>query len=156
MLRPECQFTEGTPEVVARLASAGKPNVLLQARVVGEDGQDVARDAQTPGEIWLRGDTISEGYFRLPEETAASRDGDWFRTADLATVDSEGFVTIVDRVKDVIITGGINVFSRDIEEVLYAHPAVLQAAVIGIPDEKWGEAIHAVVVAKPGADNRRR
>jgi len=152
VLRPECQFTEGPPEVVARLASAGKPNVLMQARVVGDDGQDVLRDAQTPGEIWLRGDTISEGYFGLPEETAASREGDWFRTADLATVDREGFVTIVDRMKDVIITGGINVFSRDVEEVLYAHPAVLQVAVIGIPDENWGETIHAVVVAKPDTD----
>jgi acyl-CoA synthetase (AMP-forming)/AMP-acid ligase II len=151
MLRPEHQFTEGTPEQVRRLASAGKPAMLISSRVVDEDGNDVPRDNQTSGEVWMKGDSISPGYFRMPEETEASREGDWLKTGDIAVVDEEGFVTIVDRLKDIIITGGINVFSRDIEDVLYAHPAVGLAAAIGVPHETWGEAIHALVTLKPGA-----
>lgn len=151
ILRREDQFTEGTPEQVRRLASIGKPNVLMQVRVVGEDGEDIPRDERTPGEIWMRGDSVSSGYFRLPEETAASYEGDWMKSGDVGVMDAEGFVTIVDRSKDIIITGGINVFSREIEEVLHDHQAVAQVAVIGIPHERWGEAIHAVVVLAPGA-----
>jgi long-chain acyl-CoA synthetase len=150
ILRRQNQHTSGTPEQVKRLASVGKPNVLMQVRVVGDDGQDVPRDGETPGEIWMQGDTVSPGYFRLDEETAAAREDGWFKSGDIATLDTEGFITIVDRAKDIIITGGINVFSRDIEEVLFEHAAVAQAAVIGIPSEQWGEAIHAIVVLKPG------
>lgn len=150
ILRRENQYSEGTPEQIRRLASAGKPNLLMQVRVVGDQGRDVPRDNETSGEVWMKGDTISPGYFRQPDETALSREGDWLKTGDVAVVDEEGFVTIVDRLKDIIITGGINVFSRDIEEALYAHPAVAQVAAIGIPHEKWGEATHAIVVLKPG------
>lgn len=146
ILRPENQFSEGTEAQLRRLSSAGKPNVLMDIRVVGDDGEDVPRDNASAGEVWLRGDTVSPEYFRMPEETELSRDGEWFKSGDVAVVDEEGFMTIVDRKKDVIITGGINVFSREVEEVLYDHPAVAQAAVIGIPHETWGEAIHAVVV----------
>ena len=152
ILRPENQFTEGTEAQLRRLSSAGKPNVLMEVRVVGDDGEDVPRDNTTGGEVWLRGDTVSPEYFRMPDETAIARDGDWFKSGDVAVVDEEGFMTIVDRMKDVIITGGINVFSRDVEEALHDHPAVAQAAVIGIPSEKWGEAIHAVVVLAPDAE----
>lgn len=152
ILRRENQFTEGPPELVARLASAGKPMVYMRVRVVGDDGADVPRDNTTPGEIWMRGDSVSPGYFRMPEETALAREGEWLKSGDVAVVDAEGFVTIVDRKKDVIITGGINVFSREVEEVLYQHPAVAQAAVIGVPHVRWGEAIHALVVLKPGAE----
>ena len=152
ILRPENQFTEGTEAQLRRLSSAGKPNVLMEVRVVGDDGKDVPRDNTTGGEVWLRGDTVSPEYFRMPEETAISREGDWFKSGDVAVVDDEGFMTIVDRMKDVIITGGINVFSREVEEVLHEHPAVAQVAVIGIPSDKWGEAIHAVVVLAPGAE----
>jgi len=151
VLRRERQLTDGPPEVVRRLTSAGRAHVLVRTRVVGDDGHDVPPDARTAGELWLTGDTISPGYFRMPEETAASRHGRWFKTGDLATVDADGYVTIVDRKKDMIITGGINVFSRDVEEVLHDHPAVAQCAVIGIPHPRWGEAIHAVVVLRPGA-----
>ena len=150
ILRRENQYTEGTPEQLRRLGSAGKPHSLMQVRVVAEDGTDVPRDNTTAGEIWMKGDTISPGYFRQPDETAASRAGEWLKTGDVAVVDEDGFVTIVDRLKDIIITGGINVFSRDIEDALYGHPAVAQAAAVGIPHEKWGEAIHVVVVLKPG------
>jgi long-chain acyl-CoA synthetase len=150
VLRPEDQCTDGPPERVARLGSAGRPNVLMEVRVVGDDGGDVAHDGAAVGEVWLRGDSVADGYFRMPEETAAARSGDWFRSGDLATVDAEGFVTIVDRAKDVIITGGINVHGREVEEVVTAHPAVAAAAVIGVPDDRWGERVHAVVVAVPG------
>ena len=151
VLRPENQHTDGPPEVVARLGSAGKPNVLMEVRVVDESDADVAHDGAAIGEVWLRGDSVADAYYRMPDETAASRHDDWFRSGDLATVDDAGFVTIVDRAKDVIITGGINVHGREVEEVVCAHPHVAQAAVIGVPDERWGERVHAVVVAAPGA-----
>lgn len=152
ILRRENQFTEGPPEVVARLASAGKPMIYMQVRVVDEDGNDVPRDNTTPGEIWMKGDSIVGGYFRMPDETAQAWQDGWLKSGDVAVVDAEGFITIVDRKKDIIITGGINVFSRDIEEALHQHPAVAQAAAIGIPHPTWGEAIHAVVTLKPGAE----
>jgi acyl-CoA synthetase (AMP-forming)/AMP-acid ligase II len=151
VLRPEHQFTEGTGEQVRRLTSAGKPHVLVQVRVVDDDGSDVAKDNESAGELWLRGDSVSPGYFRMDDETAASRSGDWFKSGDVAVVDADSFITIVDRKKDMIITGGINVFCRDVEEAVHAHPAVAQCAVIGIPHAQWGEAIHAVVVLRPDA-----
>ncbi len=151
VLRPHDQHTEGTDEQVRRLGSAGKPQVLMQVRVVGAGGEDVPRDNATAGEVWLSGDTVSPEYFRMREETAASRSEGWFRSGDLGVMDEEGFVTIVDRLKDVIITGGINVFSGEVEEAVRAHPAVADAAVIGIPHATWGEAIHAVVILRDGA-----
>jgi acyl-CoA synthetase (AMP-forming)/AMP-acid ligase II len=151
ILRPENQFTEGTPEQVARLASAGKPYVLSRVRIVDPaSGEDVPNDGTASGEIWLSGDHMSPGYFRMPDETSASRSGEWFRTGDVAIVDPEGFVTIVDRIKDMIITGGINVFSIEVERCLQQHPEVEQVAVIGVPHEQWGEAIHAVVRRSAG------
>ncbi len=152
VLRPENQHVHGNDAQVRRLTSAGKPHVLIQVRVVGDDGHDVPADNETPGELWLRGDSVSPGYFRMDDETARSRSDGWFMSGDIAVVDEDAFVTIVDRKKDMIITGGINVFCRDIEEALYAHPAVSQCAVIGIPHAQWGEAIHAVVVVRPASD----
>jgi len=99
---------------------------------------------------------VTPGYWNLPDETAkAFRDG-WLYTGDLAVVNPEEYVTIVDRKKDMIITGGENVYSTEVENVLYTHPAVLEAAVIGIPDPKWGEAIKACVVLKPGKEASER
>lgn len=152
ILRPEDQFTEGTPAQLRHLASVGKPHVLVQVRVVDDDGNEVPHDNEAGGEVWLRGDTVSPGYFRKPDETTASRSGAWFKSGDVGTIDDEGFITIVDRIKDMVITGGINVFTQEVEGALYAHPAVAIAAVIGIPHEKWGEAIHALVVLQPGAE----
>ncbi|MHB8691217.1 MAG: class I adenylate-forming enzyme family protein [Solirubrobacteraceae bacterium] len=152
VLRREEQFTQGTEKQLRHLLSAGKPMVGVAVRVVASDsGADVARDNQTPGEIWMRGANVCGGYFRMPEETAAVRAGEWLKTGDIAVVDDEGFVTIVDRSKDIIITGGINVYSRDIEDALHAHPDVRAAAAIGVPHERWGEAVHAVVVLSDGA-----
>jgi acyl-CoA synthetase (AMP-forming)/AMP-acid ligase II len=151
VLRREEQFSHGTEQQLRHLWSAGKPMVQIQVRIVGEDGRDVARDNETPGEIWMRGANVCREYFRMPEETAAVRQGEWLKTGDIAVIDDEGFVTIVDRSKDIIITGGINVYSRDIEEALHAHPEVAAAAAIGVPHERWGEAIHGVVVLAPDA-----
>lgn len=150
ILRPEDQFTVGTPQQRRQLSSIGKPMVLTQARVVDEHGHDVPTDGESAGEIWLSGDPVSPGYFRMPEETERSWEGSWFKSGDVAVVDGEHFLTIVDRLKDMIITGGINVFSVEVERAIMRHPAVAHAAVIGLPHETWGEAVHAVVVRKAG------
>jgi fatty-acyl-CoA synthase len=131
-------------------AKTGRPFITVELKVVREDGQSVAADEREVGEIRVRGATVTPGYWNRPEETAqAFRDG-WLCTGDLAVVDGEGYVTIVDRKKDMICTGGENVYSTEVENALYTHPAVLEAAVFGVPDAKWGEAVKAAVVLKPG------
>jgi acyl-CoA synthetase (AMP-forming)/AMP-acid ligase II len=156
MLRPEALRGVDAETEARRLSSVGRPMVLTDLRVVDEAGVDVPADGATPGEIWLTGDTVSPGYLDATGDSQ-SREGRWFRTGDVAVVDEEHFVAIVDRLKDVIITGGINVISREIEEVLQLHPAVEGAAVIGLPHPRWGEGIHAIVVRRPdsvvGADD---
>ncbi|MEV5174059.1 acyl-CoA synthetase [Streptomyces flaveolus] len=129
-----------------RMDSCGRPVLFVDARVVDEDGKDVP--AGTPGEIVYRSPQLCEGYWDKPEETAeAFRDG-WFHSGDLAVRDTEGYFTIVDRVKDVINSGGVLVASRQVEDALYTHEAVAEAAVIGLPDERWIEAVTAVVVPR--------
>ncbi|AKN73164.1 acyl-CoA synthetase [Streptomyces sp. PBH53] len=129
-----------------RMDSCGRPVLFVDARVVDENGADVP--AGTPGEIVYRSPQLCEGYWDKPEETAeAFRDG-WFRSGDLAVRDAEGYFTIVDRVKDVINSGGVLVASRQVEDALYSHEAVAEAAVIGLPDERWIEAVTAVVVPR--------
>ncbi|WP_430382162.1 acyl-CoA synthetase [Streptomyces sp. P10-4] len=129
-----------------RMDSCGRPVLFVDARVVDENGEDVP--AGTPGEIVYRSPQLCEGYWDKPEETAeAFRDG-WFRSGDLAVRDAEGYFTIVDRVKDVINSGGVLVASRQVEDALYSHEAVAEAAVIGLPDERWIEAVTAVVVPR--------
>ena len=129
-------------------AATGRPVIFVQLKVVREDGTEVAWDDREVGEIVVKGDSVTSGYWHLPEETAKALKDGWLHTGDLAVVDSEGYVNIVDRKKDMIVTGGENVYSTEVENVLYEHPAVLEAAVIGIPDEKWGEAVHACIVLK--------
>jgi fatty-acyl-CoA synthase len=133
-------------------ATTGREFVTVELRVVDEAGEDVRPNGQEIGEILVRGDSVTEGYWNLPETTKAALEGGWLHTGDMAVIDEEGYVTIVDRKKDMIITGGENVCSIEVENVLYGHPAVLEAAVIGVPDEKWGEAIKAVVVLKRGRE----
>ncbi|MEU6592860.1 acyl-CoA synthetase [Streptomyces sp. NPDC046881] len=129
-----------------RMDSCGRPVLFVDARVVDEDGKEVP--AGTPGEIVYRSPQLCEGYWDKPEETAeAFRDG-WFRSGDLAVRDAEGYFTIVDRVKDVINSGGVLVASRQVEDALYTHEAVAEAAVIALPDERWIEAVTAVVVPR--------
>ncbi|MEU5253440.1 acyl-CoA synthetase [Streptomyces longwoodensis] len=129
-----------------RMDSCGRPVLFVDARVVDEDGKEVPDG--TPGEIVYRSPQLCEGYWDKPDETAeAFRDG-WFRSGDLAVRDAHGYFTIVDRVKDVINSGGVLVASRQVEDALYTHEAVAEVAVVGLPDEKWIEAITAVVVPR--------
>lgn len=134
----------GPDEHKGRMDSCGRPVLFVDARVVDEDGKDVPDG--TPGEIVYRSPQLCQGYWDRPEETAeAFREG-WFRSGDLAVRDPHGYHTVVDRVKDVINSGGVLVASRQVEDVLYAHPQVAEAAVVGLPDERWIEAVTAFVV----------
>ena len=131
-------------------ASTGREFIGVNLKVVDEEGREVAKDNKQVGEIIVKGDIVTPGYWNLPEETReAIRDG-WLYTGDLAVIDPEGYVNIVDRKKDMILTGGENVYSTEVENVLYMHPDILEAAVIGIPDSHWGEAVKACVVLKQG------
>jgi fatty-acyl-CoA synthase len=122
-----------------------------ELRVVDERGEDVPRDGTTIGEIVARGNVVMEGYYRDPEATARAFLGGWFHSGDAAVVHPDGYVEIRDRLKDVIISGGENISSIEVEGVLLRHPSVQEVAVVGLPHEKWGEAPHAFVVLKPGA-----
>ena len=132
-------------------AKTGRPFRGVELRLVDDEGKPVAADGKSVGEIQARGATVTSGYWNAPDATAAAFDGDWLRTGDLATLDERGYYDIVDRKKDVIITGGENVYSTEVENVLYEHPSVLEAAVVGRLDERWGERVHAVVVLTSGA-----
>lgn len=143
------QALAGPPAQRRRLLSCGREVIGVRVRVVNTRGEEVKPGEV--GEIIAKGPNIMVGYWNNPQGTAeVLRDG-WLHTGDLATTDEEGYIYIVDRQKDMIITGGENVFSTEVENVLYTHPAVLEAAVVGVPDEQWGEAIKAIVVLKPGA-----
>lgn len=131
------------------LASCGVPMCMADVKVVDE--QMVECPPGVVGEIVIRGEQVLKGYFRNEEGTANAFDGGWFHTGDMARRDDEGFFYIVDRMKDMILTGGENVYSREVEEVIYTHPSVSEAAIIGLPDVTWGENVTAVVVLKPGA-----
>ena len=131
-----------------RLASCGKPTPMVRVALLDDDCNEVAEG--TPGEICVRGPLLMSGYLNKPEETAAAFEGDWLHTGDVAVRSPDGFLRIVDRKKDMIVTGGFNVYAREVEDVLVEHPFVQQAAVFGVPDPKWGEAVKAVVVLTPG------
>ena len=136
-------------EVPQRLASCGRPIGESEVRVVDEAGRPVQGDEV--GEIVVRGPDVFAGYWKEPELTRQAFDADgWLHTGDLAKVDEEGFIHIVDRSKDMIISGGFNIYPTEVEQALYAHPAVYEACVVGVPDDTWGEAVKAVVVLRPG------
>jgi acyl-CoA synthetase (AMP-forming)/AMP-acid ligase II len=141
-------ITEGQEEVVSRLASAGKPCTNVEVRIVDDNGNAVKPGEV--GEVIVRGDHVMKGYWHRPEETAEALKNGWVYTGDLGYGDSKGFVFLVDRKKDVIISGAFNIYPKEIEDVIVIHPKVKEVAVIGVPDEKWGEAIKAVVVPKKG------
>jgi fatty-acyl-CoA synthase len=131
-------------------SKTGREFISVELKVINDRGEEIKRDEKEVGEIVVRGDIVMKGYWKLPEETNLSiRDG-WFSTGDLAVMDEEGYVTIVDRKKDMIVTGGENVYSIEVENILYLHPAILECAVVGVPDSKWGEAVKGIVVLKPG------
>lgn len=131
-----------------RLASIGRPCVNNIVAILDDDGNEM--DVGVAGEICIRGELVTPGYYKNPEATAEVRTFGWHHTGDVGVMDDEGFITIVDRKKDMIITGGFNVFPNEVEQVLSAHPAVQDCAVIGVPDEKWGEAVKAIIQLKPG------
>jgi fatty-acyl-CoA synthase len=137
------------PADLDRLTSCGMPMPGVRVAVLDDQAAPVAPGA--PGEICVQGASVMQGYWKQPELTAAALGDGWLRTGDMAVRDEAGFLYIVDRKKEMIVSGGFNVFPREIEDVLSTHPAVAVAAVIGVPDDKWGEAVKALVVPKPGA-----
>jgi long-chain acyl-CoA synthetase len=139
---------DGSPMDIKRLESAGKPAIEGEVRIVDEKGNEVPRGQI--GEIVSRSDRNMRGYWNMPKETADTiRDG-WLHTGDLGVMDEDGYIFIVDRKKDMIISGGENIYSKEVEDILYSHPAVFYAAVVGVPDDKWGESVKAVLVLKNG------
>src|SRR5262249_40346461 len=123
----------------------------VEVRVVDPEGKDVPRDGKSIGEIIARSDGVMAGYWKQPEATAAVICDGWFHTGDMATIDENNYVLIVDRKKDIIVSGGENISSLEVEKALLAHPAIYEVAVIPVPDERWGEAPKALIVLKPGA-----
>jgi fatty-acyl-CoA synthase len=137
------------PNDLDRLASCGRPVPWVRVGLLDDDGNEVPKGQ--PGELCVRGPLVMKGYWNKPEETSQALDGGWLHTGDVAREDENGFLTIVDRKKDMIVSGGFNVFPREVEDVISTHPGVAAVAVIGTPDEKWGEAVTAVVVPRHGA-----
>jgi acyl-CoA synthetase (AMP-forming)/AMP-acid ligase II len=133
-----------------RLASAGRVSFGWEVRVIGSDGRDVPPEA--PGELLIRGECLFAGYWRDPEATAAAfTDGGWYRTGDIASLTADRYLYILDRAKDMIISGGENIYPAEVEAVLAEHPAVADVAVVGRPDPTWGEAVHAVIIPAAGS-----
>ena len=147
-LPKEDHIVGGAEEIVRRLSSAGKPCVNVEVRIVDEEGRDVKADEV--GEVVVRGYHLMEGYWNLPEATAEVLKDGWVHTGDLGYFDSGGYIFLVDRKRDVIISGAFNIYPKEIEDVIVTHPKVKEVTVIGVPDEKWGEAVKAVVVPKEG------
>ncbi len=138
----------GHPRTEARLASVGRAQTVVEVRVA--DAEDRTLPSGETGEVLVRGDPVMAGYWRNPEATAETLRGGWLHTGDIGAMDADGFLTLMDRSKDVIISGGSNIYPREIEEVLQAHEAVAECAVIGRPHPEWGEEVMAFVVARPG------
>jgi long-chain acyl-CoA synthetase len=138
----------GSPKEMKRLESAGKPPFEGELRIVDQNGKEVK--AGVPGEIVGRSDRMMTSYWKMPKETAETIRNGWLYTGDAGMMDADGYVYLIDRKKDMIISGGENIYSREVEDVIYTHPAVVDAAVIGVPDAKWGESVKAVLVLKEG------
>lgn len=150
---PQCitslRKVDHDPAHPRRLGSCGRPNPLVEVKLFDLQMNEVERGAA--GEICVRGALVMNGYWKRPEATEDAFRGGWLHTGDVAVEDDDGFYTIVDRIKDMIISGGFNIYPREVEDALMSHPAVGSAAVIGVPDDKWGEAVKAFVVLKAGA-----
>ena len=141
----------GPQYALAKVGSAGRPPLFVEIKIVDGDGRRVVEPGGR-GEICCRGPNIMKGYWNRPDATAQAIDEQgWFHTGDVGYLDDEGFLYIADRVKDMVISGGENIYPAEVESVLYEHPAITEVAVIGVPDERWGEAVAAVVVLKEGA-----
>jgi fatty-acyl-CoA synthase len=144
----EEHIIDGSPEVTKRLASCGRPTLACQVRLVDENGEDVP--VGQPGEMVAKSPMTMLGYYNRPDLTAETIVDGWLHTGDIAYQDEQGYLYIHDRKKDMIISGGFNIYPREVEDTLLEHPQVSNAIVIGIPDDKWGEAVKAVVVTKTG------
>ena len=131
-----------------QLASVGRPNPLVRVEIMDDQNRILPRGET--GEICVRGDLVMTGYYKDPERTAETIIDGWLHTGDVGHIDAHGYLHLTDRKKDMIITGGFNVYPAMVEQVLWAHPAVQDCAVIGVPDDKWGEAVKAVVELNPG------
>jgi fatty-acyl-CoA synthase len=152
--RPEHEALPAEDRAVIKARQGVELITSGELRVVSESGEEVRHDGNTIGEIVVRGNVVMEGYYNDPAATAAViRDG-WFHTGDAAVVHPDGYAEIRDRLKDVIISGGENISSVEVESLLLGHPAVQEAAVVGLPDSRWGEAPHAWIVVKSGAEVR--
>lgn len=138
----------GHPRYLERLSSAGIPQLSVQVRIADADGNPLPHGEA--GEVLVRGDAVMRGYWRNPEATAQALRGGWLWTGDIGTLDEEGFLTLRDRSKDLIISGGVNIYPREVEEVLLEHPGVREVSVVGRPDPGWGEAVIAFVVREAG------
>jgi long-chain acyl-CoA synthetase len=150
LTRESHEVLNKSPEEQKVLASCGQPCISVHARIVDEEDKDVK--PHEVGEIIVQSKSVMAGYWRRPDETRNVMANGWLHTGDMGFYDEKGFIYIVDRKKDMIITGGENVYPREVEEVLYSHPAVLEASVIGIPDDVWVERVHGVIVLKEGHD----
>jgi acyl-CoA synthetase (AMP-forming)/AMP-acid ligase II len=148
VLKPEDHILDGAGKKIKRLASSGKPALNYEIRIVDENDKDVA--VGEVGEIIGRSEAVMKGYWQMPEETEKKLKNGWLHTGDLGKIDEDGYVYLVERKNDMIISGGVNIYPREIEEILYKHPAVLEVSVIGFPDEHWGEVPKAVVVLRQG------
>jgi long-chain acyl-CoA synthetase len=147
LLFPEDMAIPDAEKRALRLTSAGKPALGIEVRIVNERGEEVPQGEA--GEILIRGENVMKGYWRDPEATREVLKDGWFYTGDVAKRDEDGFIYIVDRKKEMIISGGFNIYPREVEQAIESHPGVAEAAVIGVPDETWGEAVMALIVLKP-------
>jgi long-chain acyl-CoA synthetase len=147
VLEPDDHVLEG-PEA-GRLSSVGRTVYHAEIRIVDTEDREVPPG--TVGELVARGPNIMKGYWNLPELTAEALRGGWYHTGDAGYEDEDGYIFLVDRIKDMIVTGGENVYSVEVENAIYRHLAVKDCAVFGVPDKEWGEAVHAVVTLKPDA-----
>ncbi len=143
-----------TPELQQRLTSAGFPHIGVHVRIVDDADEDLPPGQV--GEIIVQSKAVLKEWWKKPQETAETIVNGWVHTGDMGRYDEEGYIYIVDRKRDMICSGGENVYPREVEEVLYQHPAVHEAAVIGLPDDYWVEKVHAVVVLKPGEQATER
>ena len=150
ILEKQEHIVEGSEEQVQRLGSAGREYLLTDIRTIDDEGASVPPGEK--GEIIVRSPLVMREYWKNPEATASSIKDGWLHTGDMGYLDEEGYLFIADRKKDMVITGGYNVYPKEVEEVIYKHPSVFETAVIGVPDEMWGESIKACVVLKPGME----
>ncbi|MES2015569.1 MAG: AMP-binding protein [Pseudomonadota bacterium] len=148
LLPPDQHFVDGALAPDARLSSVGRPSPLIRVEIMDAANRILTQGES--GEICVRGDLLMKGYYKAPDKTAETIIDGWLHTGDIGHIDADGYLHITDRKKDMLITGGFNVYPSEVEQVIWAHPAVQDCAVIGVPDEKWGEAVKAVVELNPG------